>query len=59
MGASTVAGATRTDPRRTSAGTRATAGIACSLGLSQSFFAVKPLPAMVTVQRSAFRMTLT
>src|ERR1035438_2635669 len=46
MGASTVAGATSTFPRRTSAGTRASAGIWCSLGLSQSFFTVKPLPAM-------------
>ena len=46
MGASTVAGVTTTGPRRTSAGTRASAGIACSLGLSQSFFTVKPLPAI-------------
>ena len=33
-------------PMRTSAGTRASAGIACSMGLSQSFFTVKPLPAI-------------
>ena len=46
MGARTVAGATRTEPRRTSAGTRASAGMACSMGLSQSFFTVKPLPAI-------------
>jgi hypothetical protein len=46
MGASTVAGATKTEPRRTSAGTLATAGMACSLGLSQSLFTVKPLPAI-------------
>ena len=43
MGARTVAGCTATGPRRTSAGTRTTAGIACSLGLSQAFFTVKPL----------------
>jgi hypothetical protein len=42
IGASTVAGRTATDPIRTSAGTRAAAGIACSTGLSQSFFTVKP-----------------
>ena len=35
-----------TDPRRTSAGTRASAGISCSLGLSQAFFTVNPLRGM-------------
>jgi hypothetical protein len=53
MGASTVAGATSTEPMRTSAGTRASAGIACSMGLSQSFFTVKPLPAMNSVERGS------
>ena len=42
MGASTVAGRTATEPMRTSAGTRASAGIACSTGLSQFFFTVNP-----------------
>jgi len=46
MGASTVAGRTVTDPIRTSAGTRASAGIACSTGLSQFFFTVNPLRGM-------------
>ena len=46
MGARTVAGATTTDPRRTSAGTRASAGMGWSMGLSHSFFTVKPLPAI-------------
>ncbi len=42
MGASTVAGRTVTLPMRTSAGTRTSAGIACSTGLSQLFFTVNP-----------------
>src|ERR1035438_3137390 len=61
MGASTVAGVTKTVPRRTSAGTRVSAGIACSLGLSQSFFTVKPLPAIstsfTTGPRSAWQLS--
>ncbi len=39
-------GRTRTEPTRISAGTRASAGMGCSMGLSQSFFTVKPLPAI-------------
>jgi hypothetical protein len=49
MGASTVAGRTATGPRRTSAGTRASAGIGCSTGLSQAFFTVNPLRGMMKV----------
>ena len=48
IGASTVAGRTSTVPMRTSAGTRASAGITCSTGLSQFFFTVNPRRAIVT-----------
>jgi hypothetical protein len=56
MGASTVAGLTSTEPSRTSAGTRTCSGIACSFGLSQSFFTVNPRPAIknLSYQLSAF-----
>src|SRR6185503_4432437 len=40
IGASIVAGATGMPPIETHAGTRALAGIACSIGLSQFFFMV-------------------
>jgi hypothetical protein len=49
MGASTVAGATTTGPRRISAGTRAPAGMARSVRFSHSFFTVKPLPAIANL----------
>src|SRR6476646_3451148 len=54
IGASTVAGDTNTGPMRTEAGTRVSGGIWCSVGLSQSFFTVKPLPA-INLARNAVR----